>query len=369
QTVAITAGSRGLVNYATIVRTMVDELKALGARPFIVPAMGSHGGATTEGQRELLARYGITEQNVGAPVKSSMEVVEIGRSSQGIPVFLDKHASQADHIAVLNRVKPHTLFTGEVESGLTKMLLIGLGKREGAALYHRAIVQYSWGEIVRAVANVVLSRAPIAFGLALIENAYHQTARIVGVAPQDFLTVEPHLLRQARAMMAKLPFNRAELLIVDEMGKEISGVGIDPNVTGRRLNPDVHITRIFIRDLTEATHGNANGVGLTDVTTKALVAQVDWKQTYMNAFTAGRTDSCKLPIVCDTEREAVEFALQTIGLVQPEAARVMWIKNTQELDTLKVSESYAEEVKGRADLELLMPPAEMRFGVEGRLLA
>ncbi len=365
--VAVTCGSRGIACIAEILRCVCEQIKAAGGRPFIVPAMGSHGGATAEGQAQVLAHFGVTEERVAAPIRSCMDVVEIGRSRFGFPVYLDAHAAGADHIVVVNRIKPHTRFIGPVESGLMKMMLIGLGKHRGAQVYHAAIVDYDWKDIVDDVARVVIERAPIACGLAILENAYDQTAKLVGLEPREFHTREPDLLREAERLMAKLPFEQGDLLVVDEMGKEFSGLGMDPYVTGVKSNSPVRMKRIYVRSLTEHTYGNANGVGYADFTHRRLVDRIDRRAMYTNAVTAAKPANARIPIWFDTDRECVEAALQTIGLTPPQRARVMWIKNTMELERLLVSEAYREELDARDDLEMLGEIGEWPFDAEGQM--
>jgi len=367
ETVAITGGSRGIANIDTILKAVADQMKALGARPFIIPAMGSHGGGTAEGQIEVLARYGVTEQAMSCPIRATMDVVEIGRSEFGIPVFLDRYAAEADHIAVVNRVKLHTKFIGKVESGLMKMCLIGLGKREGARAYHRAIDRHSWDEIVGSVAGIVREKAPIAFGLAILENAFEQTARLAAVRPEDFPTVEPELLKQSADMMAQLPFHDVDLLIVDEMGKDISGTGMDTNITGRKDNSPMQVLRLFVRDLTEKTHGNAQGIGLADFTTRRLASKIDFRQLYINSQTAYRTDTPKVPMTFDTDREVINVAMDMIGLSPPEDAKIVWIKNTLELADIIVSEAYLSRVAEHDNLTVVGGPFEIEFDSEGNL--
>ncbi len=367
-TVAITAGSRGVSNISVITKAVVNELKALGAKPFIVPAMGSHGGGNAEGQKSVLGKYGITEERMGVPIKSSMDVVEIGRSEYGIPVYLDKNAEQADHIAVINRVKAHTRFTGTIESGIVKMLLIGLGKREGATYYHRAIMQHSFDEIIKSVAPIIISKVKILFGLAIIENAFEQVAGITGIKPEDILETEPKLLKESYDLLAKLPFKKSDLLIIDEMGKNLSGTGMDTNIIGKKDNPTVEITRIFVRDLTAKSHGNACGIGLADFTTQKLVDKIDYNATYVNCITGQRPEGAKIPMTYKTDREAMEAALATSGLINTEEAKIMWIKNTLELEELHVSEGFADEIASRDDLELLTPFTEPRFDSYDNLL-
>ncbi|MBW2059774.1 MAG: DUF362 domain-containing protein, partial [Deltaproteobacteria bacterium] len=274
--VAVTAGSRGVAHMAEIIGAIVEHVKYLGAVPFIFPAMGSHGGATAEGQAALLAHYGITEESVGAPVVSSMEVTEIGKTGDGVPVFVDSHALEADHIVVVNRIKCHTKFKGPVESGLMKMMAIGMGKQRGADLYHRAAIHYTFPKIIIDAARIVMEKAPVLCGVAIVENGYGETARIEALRPEQIEMREKELLALAKKMMPRLPFETIDLLIVDEMGKDISGVGIDPNVTGRnrdllRVFPHpVQVKRLFVRDLTDRSEGNATGIGLADLTTRRL---------------------------------------------------------------------------------------------------
>ena len=367
QSVAITCGSRGVANLALIIRCLADAVKRLGGEPFVVPAMGSHGGATAEGQASVLAGYGVTDAAVGAPVRSCMDVVEIGRSAHGFAVFLDKLASQADHIAVVNRIKPHTRFIGPIESGLMKMMLIGLGKHKGAQAYHAAIIDHPWDEIVKDVAREVIGHAPISFGLAIVENAYDRTARLVGLEPGEFEAEEPKLLQEALRLMAKLPFAEGDLLVVDEMGKEFSGLGMDPYVTGVKSNSPVHVKRIYVRSLTAHTYGNANGVGYADFTHRRLVDQIDYHAMYTNAVTAAKPANARIPIYFDTDRECVEAALATIGLTPAEHARVMWVRNTLELEHLVVSEAYAAQAAARPDVEPLGEPREWPFDEEGQM--
>lgn len=371
--VAVTAGSRGIANIALILRTVVDHLKSLGAEPFLVPAMGSHGGATVEGQCEILRHYGITEASMGVPIRATMEAVKVGTIVDGMPVYLDRHAYEADHIAVVNRVKPHTDFRGKIESGLCKMMAIGLGKQVGAQFYHRAFFHHDFEPIVRQVAQKVLETGKIAFGLAIVENAYDRTAKVVGLHPEEIETTEPKLLEEARALMAKLPFDRLDLLIVDEMGKNISGTGMDTNIIGRLYQDNMpepespKILRIFVRDLTELSQGNAAGIGFADVTTTRLVKSIDRVSTYMNAFTAGTPMKMRTPLHFDSDREALAWVLHTIGLTPPERSRTVRIFTTLHLDEVLISEALLDEAKKRPDLEILTEPEEMAFDAEGNL--
>jgi len=373
--VAITAGSRGISNIGIILKVIIENLNLLGAKPFIFPAMGSHGGATAEGQVALLRHYQITEDFIGVPILSSMEVMEIGKTEEGLPVYIDKNAFQADHIIVVNRIKPHTKFKGPIESGLMKMIAIGMGKQKGADLYHKAAIQYSFPKIIVDGARVALKKAPILFGLGIIENGYDETAKIAGLRPEEIEGKEKELLSLAKRMMPKLPFNEIDLLIVDEMGKDISGVGMDPNITGR--NRDImgtfphptHVKRLFVRDLTPQSNGNATGIGLADVTTKRLVEKIDFQSTYMNCITAISLEKGSIPIYFETDREAIKVALGSIGLIQPERSRVVHIRNTLQLDELEVSEAYKDEILQRSDLEILEGPYPLGFDSQGNLLS
>ena len=373
QTVAVTAGSRGIANLDGIIRAVVGELKILGLNPFIVPAMGSHGGATAEGQLAVLARYGITPETMGVPVRSSMETVEIARMDWGLPVLVDKYASEADHIVLVNRVKPHTGYRGPIESGLLKILVIGLGKHRGAELAHRAAIDVGLARMVPEVARVSLARLPVLFGLAILENALHQTARLEAILPENLESTEVHLLKEARGLMARIPFDFAHLLIVDEIGKEVSGAGMDPNVTGRmarEVGPDSgapKYVRILVRDVTAKSGGNAVGMGMADFGTRRLADKVNFHATYTNMLTASATLGAKLPIIFETDREAVEGALKTIGLTPPERARVVRIKNTLDLAEMDVSESMLPEVQANPRLSQTTQLAPVVFDREGNL--
>ena len=374
QTVAITAGSRGIANIAIIIKAACDHVRTLGAKPIIVPAMGSHGGGTPEGQREIIEGYGVTEAFTGAEIRSSMETVIVDTTPQGIPVHFDKHAFNCDHVLVVGRVKPHTGFVGPVESGLHKMMLIGLGKHEGAKIYHRAILDFSFLEIIRAVADVVLKKCRIVAGLAIVENAYDETGLIAAVAPSQFFERESELLTQARAWLPKLPFASVQLLIIDQIGKNISGTGMDTNVIGRKYNDhaatehdDVSVKRIFVRGLTEATHGNATGIGIAEFTNSRTIQQVDRKITAINCLTGGHPTAAMLPIAFDTDQGVIAAALPTLGLVEPTKAKVVHISNTLHLGEVLVSEAYLPELQQRSDLSIVSGPSEMDFDADGNL--
>jgi len=370
QSVAITAGSRGIAGIVPITRTLVGVLRELGAQPFLVPAMGSHGGATAEGQVAVLAKYGITEQSVGAPIRSSMETVRVGTTEDGIPIHFDRHAFEADHVVLVNRIKPHTTFSGEIESGLMKMMMIGLGKHTGAVVYHRAIVTHSFDRIVRTVGRRVLGECRIAFGLAIVENAYDETACIEAIDPADIETRERDLLILANRLMPHLPLDRIDLLVVDEMGKNISGQGMDTNVTGRKLDAGPgapRVTRIFVRSLTPETAGNAHGIGQADFATTRLVDAIDRQTTAINALTAVNPTAARIPIHFETDREAIATALGTIGLTEPERARVVRVQNTLHLADVQVSEPCGAELGSRDGIEILGAPSELVFDEAGNL--
>jgi hypothetical protein len=372
-TVAVGAGSRGIANIAAIVRATVDDLKARGARPFIFPAMGSHGGATADGQRDVLAHYGITEATMGCEIRASMDVVQVGEAL-GLPVWMDRIAAEADWIGLVNRVKPHTDFKGSIESGLFKMMTIGLGKYRGAIQYHRANVTHSYETVITAVGREVLAKARIGFGLGIVENGYDETAKVEAFAAADLEAGERRLLKEAREWMARLPFSPIDVLVVEEMGKNISGAGMDTNIIGRPSNPhepfpaDPKILWIAALDLTEESYGNATGIGNADFTTRRLVEKIDMKMTLINCITACAPNGAKVPATYDTDREAVETALSCIGLTPPEKARVIRIKNTLLLGEIECSEAYAPEITKRSDLEVIGEGRALGFDAAGRIL-
>ena len=371
--IAITAGSRGVANIDRILRQVVRLLKEYGADPFLIPAMGSHGGGTAEGQMEVLRSLNITEDSIGAPIVSSMDVVEIGRSSFGFPVLVDKHAAEADGIVVVNRIKPHTDFEGPIESGLMKMMAIGMGKQKGCFEVHKQTVQFGYRQVIPEIGGVILEKLPVLFGVGIVENTYDETALIRAIPRSRFLEEEKKLLAEAKKLMARLPFDELDILIVDEMGKNISGTGMDTNVIGRIMfvgekEPErPRITRIVVLALTEQSHGNAIGVGLADYTTKRLVEKIDHAVMATNAITAMSPEKGRIPIALETDREAVEAALTTIGAVEPEKARVVHIKNTLQIGELDVSEALLREVEGRKDLVVVDKLGPMSFDGEGNL--
>ena len=372
-TVAVGAGSRGIANIADIVRATVDWLKERGARPFVFPAMGSHGGATAEGQRAVLEHYGITEATMGCEVRASMDVVQVGEAL-GLPVWLDRTASEADWIGVVNRIKPHTDFKGSIESGLFKMMTIGLGKYQGATQYHRANVNHGYETVITAVGREMLAKARIGFGLGILENGYDETARVEAFSAEDLEAGERRLLKDARAWMARLPFPAMDVLIVEEIGKNVSGSGMDTNVIGRPSNPhepfpaDPKILWIVALDLTDESYGNATGIGNADFTTRRLAEKIDWKPTAINTLTACAPNGAKLPLVFESDREAVENALNCIGLTPPERARVIRIRSTLVLGEIECSEAFLPEIAKRPDLTVVGPGQPLGFDAAGRII-
>lgn len=371
--IAITAGSRGVANMERVLRHLVHIIKKNLGKPFLIPTMGSHGGGTAEGQLEILKSLNITEESIGAPILSSMEVVEIGRSSFGFPVLVDKHAAEADGIVVVNRIKPHTEFEGPIESGLMKMMAIGMGKHKGCLEVHKQTVHYGYREVIPEIGKIILERLPILFGVGVVENIFDETAIIRAILPSRFLEEEKKLLSEAKRLMARLPFDKIDVLIVDEIGKNISGTGIDTNVIGRimfigeREPEHPKITRIVVLDLTEESHGNAVGIGLADFTTQRLIKKIDHLATSTNAITAMTPEKGRIPVTLGTDKEAVEAALNTIGAIEPEKARLVHIKNTLKMGELDVSEAFLDEVRGREDLKIIKELSSLSFDSEGNL--
>jgi hypothetical protein len=374
ETVAISAGSRGVANIHIIIKAVADHLSSIDARPFIVPAMGSHGGGTAEGQQGIIEGYGITEEFCNCPIKASMETVIVCDAKEGFPVHFDKHAYGADHVIVVGRVKPHTNFSGDIESGLMKMMLIGLGKHAGAKIYHRAIADFNFGQIVRSVASEVLEKCGIVAGLAIVENSYDETARIEAIAPDNFEDREKELLVIAKKWMPKLPFDAADILVLDEIGKDISGSGMDTNVVGRKYHDHQaaegetpRIKKIVVRGLTPATHGNASGIGLAEFCRTRLVEEMDARITRINCITGGHSTGAMVPLDYETDREILDVALVSIGLTEPPDARFLWARNTLDVAEIVCSDRYLQEAQERDDLEVLSEPRPMPFGEDGNL--
>lgn len=374
QSVAITCGSRGIANIAVIIKACVDHIKKLGGKPFIVPAMGSHAGGTAEGQKGLIAGYGVTEEAMGCEIRATMETVIVCQAAEGFPVHFDKNAFGADHVLVVGRIKPHTMFVGDVESGLMKMMLIGLGKHNGAIIYHQVIKNYSFPQIIRSVAKEVLDKCRILAGLGIVENAYDQTGRIKAVATHEFEAREAELLTLAKEWLPRLPFKEADVLLVDEIGKNLSGTGMDTNVIGRKYNDHEprdfefpKVKRIIVRDLTEETHGNASGIGIAEFCRSRVVEKTDNHSTWVNCLTAGHVTACMVPIHFPTDHELVDKAIPTVGLVTADTVKVIWIHNTLELSEVECSKAYWNEAKTRSDLTILKEPRPLPFDKAGNL--
>jgi hypothetical protein len=370
--IAIAVGSRGVAELPTLARVTAEEIKRRGGHPFIVPGMGSHGGATAEGQKDVLANLGVTEASAGCEILSSMEVVELGRLPVGLPVYMDKYAYGADGIVVINRVKPHTAFRGPNESGVAKMITIGLGKQKGAESCHA----YGFGvaaEFIPAMARITLAKAPILFGVATVENAYDHIAKIVAMPASELIDTDAALLLEAKAGMARICFDDPiDVLIIDQIGKDISGDGADPNIMGRYPTPFASggpkVSKMVILDLTEATHGNANGIGHAEFTTRKLVNKIDFPMTYANCLTSTVAQPGKLPIILDDDRDAILAAMKTCNARDLTQARVVRIKDTLRIGEIYISESMLAEAATTPEIEVISPPAEMVFDAAGNLM-
>lgn len=362
--VAIAVGSRGVADIPILAREVVNAVKSVGGLPFIVPAMGSHGGATGGGQIDVLAQLGVTEEAVGAPILSSMEVIEVGRLSNGLPVYMDQQAYQADKVIVINRIKPHTAFRGPIESGLMKMITIGLGKQKGAEAAHAYSFKYM-AEHVPEMAKIVIQKTPIIFGLGTIENAYDRPAKIVAVPAEELQEVEPQLLLEAKSLMPRILFDPIDVLVVDEIGKDISGDGMDPNITGRYATPYAsggpQVTRIAVLRLTEKTHGNANGLGLADITTRQVFDAIEWEKGYANAITSTVVNTVRMPMCLDTAELAVKAAIKTCNSFDISTVRLVRIKNTLELKDIWISEALLPEAQVCQAVQILSEPLPMNL--------
>ena len=374
RSVAVACSSRGLANYSTIVKAVVSFLKKLKLEPFLIPAMGSHGAATAAGQKRVLEHLGIDEAQVDAPIRSSLEIVQIGKTGEGITVYMDRLASEADHIVLINRIKKHTEFEHEFESGLLKMMAIGLGKQEGAAAYHEAMLTYGYPAVILAVARKVMLHANLLFGVGTVENGYGQTARIGVGLKESIEEMEKELFVFAKACAPALPFDEADIILIDEMGKEISGTGFDTKVVGRiglpLVSPEPErptIKRIVVSDLTEGSAGNAVGVGIADIITRRLFDKIDMDALNMNTITGVCPEMGKIPLTVKDDIEAIDIAIKCVGLIPREKLKIMRIKNTALLSEVDVSEAYEDEIAGRDDLEMITPKREMDFDPAGYL--
>ena len=376
QTVAVACSSRGITDYSAIVKETVTSLKTMQLEPFIFPAMGSHGAATAEGQKRMLAHLGITEKSTGAPVRSSLDVITIGKTTQGIPVYIDRLAAEADHIVLINRIKKHTEFVYKFESGLMKMMAIGLGKQEGAAMYHQAMLTYGYADVIHSVAQQVMRRANILFGVGIVENGYGLTAKI-GLCPcEKIQEQEIKLFKMAKDMAPALPFDEADIIVIDEMGKDISGTGFDTKAVGRiglpLLTEDPEfpkIKRILVCDLTEESEGNAVGVGVADFITRRLYDKIDQESLDMNTITGVCPEMGKISLTLKNDREALDIAIRCAGLVPRDKLKIIRIKNTSRLSEIDVSEGYDAEMKSRTDLEIIKEKHRLEFDTHGNLLS
>jgi len=372
ETVAVAVGSRNIDNIHVVLDQCLRFLEQRGFKPFIIPAMGSHGGATPTGQKEVLAKYKITETTMKVPILGDMETEVIATHPSGLKIHISKAALSADHVVVINRIKPHTKFKADIESGLCKMMTIGLGKAKGASEFHQYAVSHTFG-IIEDAAKIFLKKLNVLFGIGLIEDGYGKLARVEVVFPDDLIKREKALLKDAYDLMGSIPFDNIDILIVDEIGKDISGIGMDSNITGRHrdivgdVNMHPHVKRIFVRDLSPGSDGNANGIGLADVTTRRLVERLDIEKTYVNAITAISPEKAAIPIYFDADRQCIDACIKTTGCAVPEDLRVVRIKNTASLEYLQVSQPLEKEILSNRNLDLITPWQEIRFYESGNL--
>ena len=372
--IGVTVGSRGISHIDTIARAAVDFLKSRDARPFIIPAMGSHGGATAEAQTHLIAHYGVTEETMGCPVRAAMETRSLGKSRHGVDARLAEAAFQSDGILLVNRVKPHTDYKGPIESGLTKICAIGLGKYDGAREIHRHLFDVGLGEAIRGVTEKILASGKVIGGLAILENAYHETARVAGVGPEGFFDAEMALLEESRGLMGRLPIDEIDVLLCDRMGKNISGAGLDTNIVGRSVYGYTHgvpwmdgmpgIVRIVVDDLAEESDGNAVGMGMVEFITERFAAKIDHRVTSINAMTACAPMGARTPVVLPSTREALAGAIRTCRL-RPEGPRVVYVRDTLELEDVLCSEACLPLVEGREGIDVLSAPEPLEFDGAG----
>ncbi len=370
QEVAVAVGSRGVANIATLTKTIIDAVKAKGAKPFIVPCMGSHGGATDQGQIEVLHHLGISEESMNAPIRSSMEVVRLDELENGLPVYVDKYASEADAIIVINRVKPHTAFRGTIESGIMKMIAIGLGKQKGAEACHQLGFKYM-AENVPKMANIMLEKLPIVFSVAVVENAYDETCIVEVLRPDETEERERQLLIEAKGRLPKILFDQIDVLIIDYIGKNISGDGMDPNVTGRYPTPYAHggpdVSKMAVLDLTPQTEGNANGVGTADFTTQRLVDKINFPVTYANGLTSTVCAPTKIATTLKNDKLVIQASIKTCNILDYQTCRLVRIQDTLHLGEIEISDTLIEEARKHADIEILSESYVMEFDQEGNL--
>jgi hypothetical protein len=359
--VLLTAGSRGIDSMKDVLAACVEAVRSVGGEPFLQPAMGSHGGAKAAMQVKVLTHLGITEESMGAPIYSDWDIVEVGRaqaSDGDVPVYADRAAVEADHVLILNRIKEHTEYMGDTESGILKMAVVGLGRQPGAESMHRLAVNITFYKAIHAIARVLFKELNILGGIALLEDHRNQLRRVEAVPARDVFDREPELLKESQQHRAKLPFDRLDILLVDQIGKDISGSGFDTKVIGRIMNiyerecDTPKITRIVFRDLTEGSEGNATGLGLADYTTRRAVEKIDFEATRINCMTGGSPEKGRVPITLPTDRGALDAAFTTIGLWRPETVKVAWISNTKDLEWLAVSSALAKSGRDRSDIEV-----------------
>jgi hypothetical protein len=371
--IAIGVGSRGIANIALIVHSIVAFWKAQGMAPFIFPAMGSHGAATAEGQAAVLAKYGITEASMGCPICSSLEVVDLGKTPHGVPVFMDRSAYQADAVFLVGRVKWHTDFAGKLESGLFKMMAIGLGKFAGAQHYHTYAYKLGLEEVIRSVGRCVLASGKILGGLAILEDAYHQTAQLSVVPVHEMERREEELLKLVKSWMGRIPVD-LDVLILDEIGKDISGSGMDTKVVNRGVQGEYNpwpatprIERIYIRNITPLSYGNGVGLGLADVVSDRLLEKLDWKPIRINALTASAPAAGRIPIHYPSDWECLEAIVPTVGKINSANVTIGWLKNTLELGLMALSENLLPQIRDNAMLTIEVDPREIVFDHSGNL--
>lgn len=368
--IAITCGSRGVANIAIITKAIVDFVKSCGGRPFVFPAMGSHGGATAEGQREVLAAYGVTEEFLRCPIKASMKTVEIGKLDNGQPVYVDKYAYEADGIILCGRVKAHTAFRGPYESGICKMAVIGMGKQKGAETVHKDGFR-ELGRMLPVIAKKILDNTKVLAAVALGENAFDQTFLIEGMLADEIMEKEPFILERTKDRLGKIYFDNIDVLVVDKLGKNISGDGMDPNITGRFAVPyikgDLEIQHIAVLDLTEETRGNCNGIGLADVTTKRLVDKVDVDCTYPNVVTSTVLCTPKIPLFTHSDQSCIQIALRTCNYINRNAPRIVRIPDTMNLEYIHISEAMLDEARQNSRIELISELQNWEFNEDGNL--
>jgi hypothetical protein len=371
--VALGVGSRGIANIATIVRSVVDYWKSQGARPFIFPAMGSHGAATAEGQADVLAHYGIHEAAMGCPILSALDVVSLGKTADGIEAFMDGNAFESDGVMMIGRVKWHTDFAGKIESGLFKMMAIGLGKFAGAQRYHTYAYKLGLEHVIRSVGRQVLKSGKILGGLAILEDANHNTGQLTAVPVEDMERKEEELLALVKSWKGRIPMP-LDILILDEIGKNVSGAGMDTKVVNRSVYGDYNpwadeprIERVFVRDLSDSSYGNAVGLGMADVIHHRLLGKVDWNATQINSLTASTPAAIRTPIHFPTDRECLERIAPTVGKLNLSDVTYGWIKNSLELGALKLSENLRDEIRKNPMLEIVGPAEEFAFDEAGNL--